>query len=381
MRILHLGKYYPPYKGGMETVLRDLCEAHVGRAEVTALVANDSPRTLQEERAGVRVIRVGCLGTPFAVPIMPSYWRHLRRCKADVTVHHEPNPIALLSFLASGSRATLVLWFHSDIVRQRVVYDLYRPFLRRAIQRARAVVVASPNHVRYTPVLQEFAAKCCVVPYGIRLDQFALTSEVEARAAAIRRASPRPIVLFVGRFSYYKGLEYLVDGMRSVRARLILVGSGPMEERIRQRAAALRTPGSIEFTGELSDAEVVAHLHACDVFVLPSVERSEAFGVVQLEAMACGKPVVSTEIASGVPWVNQHGRTGLIVPPGDSVALAEAINALLDEPERRKRFGDAGRARVEAEFTVAQMGVAFWNVLSEARQGRIPEAHRYRPLD
>lgn len=381
MRILHLGKYYPPYKGGMETVLRDLCEAHVGRAEVTALVANESPRTIQENRGGVTVIRVGCIGTPWAVPIMPYYWRYIRRSVADVIVHHEPNPVALLSFLASGSRATFVLWFHSDIVRQRVFYNLYRPFLRRAIQRARAVVVASPNHVRYTPVLQEFAAKCCVVPYGIRLDQFALTPEVEARAAAIRRASPRPIVLFVGRFSYYKGLEYLVDGMRSVRARLILVGSGPMEERIRQRAAARSTPGSIELTGELSDAEVVAHLHACDVFVLPSVERSEAFGVVQLEAMACGKPVVSTEIPSGVPWVNQHGRTGLIVPPGDPAALADAINALLDDPERRKRFGDVGRARVEAEFTVAQMGAAFWGVLSEARQGRIPEAHRYRPPD
>lgn len=379
MRILHLGKYYPPYKGGMETVLRDLCEAHVGRAEVTALVANDSARTLQEERAGVRVIRVGCLGTPLAVPIMPSYWRYLRRCKANVIVHHEPNPVAVLSFLASGSRATFLLWFHSDIVRQRVFYDLYRPFLRRALMRAAVIVVASPNHVVYTPVLQEYADKCCVVPYGIRPEQFALTPDVEARAATIRRASSLPIVLFVGRFSYYKGLEHLVDAMRRVRARLILVGSGPQEAVIRRQAERVPTPGRIEFTGELPDAEMVAHLHACEVFVLPSVERSEAFGVVQLEAMACGKPVVSTEIPSGVPWVNQHGRTGVIVPPGDPESLTGAINALLEDPERRKHFGEAGRARVEATFTVTRMGQAFWDLLLEARRGRVCAAYRYRP--
>ncbi len=379
MRILHLGKYYPPYKGGMETVLRDLCEAHVGRAEVTALVANAGRTTVQEERGGVTVVRLGCAGTPFSVPIAPALPRWIRRLSPDVIVHHEPNPCALLSYLWVRPDAPLVIWFHSDIVRQRAFYHLYRPFLRLAIQRARAIIVASPNHVRYTPVLQEFAEKCCVVPYGIRLDQFALTSEVEARAAAIRRASPRPIVLFVGRFSYYKGLEYLVDAMQRVRARLILVGSGPQEAVIRRQAERVPTPGRIEFTGELPDAEVVAHLHACEVFVLPSVERSEAFGLVQLEAMACGKPVVSTEIPSGVPWVNQHGRTGLIVPPGDPKSLTGAINALLEDPERRKQFGEAGRARVEAIFTVTRMGQAFWDILLEARRGRVCAAYRYRP--
>jgi rhamnosyl/mannosyltransferase len=378
MRILHLGKYYPPYKGGMESVVRDLCEAHADRANVTALVANSSIRTEEENRQGVRVIRVGSFGTPFGVPLLPTYRRWIQHCQADVIVHHEPNPMALLSYLTSGSRATFVLWFHSDVVRQRIFYALYRPFLRLAIRRARVVAVASPNHVRFTPLLLEFAEKCCVVPYGVRLERFALRPEVEARVADIRRASPLPIILFVGRFSYYKGLEFLVDAMRGVPARLILAGSGSMEERIRRRAMHVSKPGGVEFTGELSDAEVVAHLHACEVFVLPSVERSEAFGVVQLEAMACGKPVVSTEIPSGVPWVNQHGRTGLVVPPGDSVALAGAITSLLNDPERRRRLGDAGRARVEAEFTVSRMEQAFWRIMVEAREARISPAYRYR---
>lgn len=249
MRILHLGKYYPPYKGGMETVVRDLCEAHAGRAEVVALVTNAGRTTVQEERGGVTVVRLGCAGTPFSVPIAPALPRWIRRLSPDVIVHHEPNPCALLSYLWVRPDAPLVIWFHSDIVRQRVFYAPYRPLLRMAMQRACAIVVASPNHVRWTPVLGDFAEKCCVVPFGIRLEQFSLTPGVEARAAAIRRASPLPIVLFVGRFSYYKGLEYLVDAMRAVRARLILVGSGPMEERIRRRAAMLCTPGRIELTG------------------------------------------------------------------------------------------------------------------------------------
>lgn len=380
MKILHLGKYYPPYKGGMETVLRDLCEAHTTRADVTALVANESPRTVIEERGGVRVIRAGCIGTPFAVPVMPGYWRHIRRCAPDVIVHHEPNPVALLSYLASGSRATFLIWFHSDIVRQRIFYAAYRPFLQRALQRARAIIVASPNHVRWTPLLLEVAEKCCVVPFGIRLEQFSVTPAIETRVAAIRRTSPLPIVLFVGRFSYYKGLEYLVEAMRRVRARLVLVGSGPMEEHIRQRAREMASPGTVELTGEVSDTDVVAHLHACELLVLPSVERSEAFGIVQLEAMACGKPVISTDIPSGVPWVNQHGRTGLVVPPGNPAALAEAITTLLDSPEERKRLGEAGRARVKAWFTATRMGAAFWEVLAEALQGRVAAAHRYRAM-
>jgi glycosyltransferase involved in cell wall biosynthesis len=378
MQILHLGKYYPPHKGGMERVLQNLCEGHSERAQVTALVINETRSTVQERMCGVRVIRAGCIGTPLSVPISPGlvYW--LGRLRADVIVHHEPNPVALLSFLLMRPRTPLVMWFHSDIVRQRAFYGAYRPFLRRGLQLARAIVVASPNHVRFTPILEEFSEKCCVVPFGIDPRRFALSSEIESRAAAIRVRSELPIVLFVGRLAYYKGVEYLIDAMSRIHARLILVGSGPMDQEVRRRSASVPTSGRIEFAGELSDVELVAHFHACDVFVLPSIERSEAFGVVQLEAMASGKPVVSTNLPSGVPWVNQHGLTGQVVPPANSEALAEAVNGLLKDPYLRKRLGEAGRRRVEMEFTIPRMTEAFWEILSEAQQGRVSEARRYR---
>jgi rhamnosyl/mannosyltransferase len=274
-----------------------------------------------------------------------------------------------------------VVWFHSDIIRQRVFYWAYRPFLRAALRKAKAIVVASPNHVRYTPILQEFADKCYVIPYGIDMDRFRLDADRQPRVAKIRGNGGLPIVLFIGRFAYYKGLEYLVDAMWVIRARLILIGSGPMEKEIRERARAVKTPGSIEFTGELPEEELIAHLHACDLLVLPSVERSEAFGVVQIEAMACGKPVVSCRIPSGVPWVNRHGETGLTVPPRDAEALAGAINTLLEDPRRRELLGRNGQLRVEREFTIERMTTAFWEVLEMAQKDRVPDGYRYDPHD
>jgi rhamnosyl/mannosyltransferase len=381
MRLLHVGKYYPPYRGGMERVLQDLCETHAAKAQVSALVIDSGHGPPEEEVSGVRVIRSRCMGAPLSVPIVPGFVRWLRRERADVIVHHEPNPIALLSYLAARPSGAFVIWFHSDIIRQRLFYGLYRPFLRAAFRRAQAIVVASPNHVRYTPALQEFVHKCCVIPYGIDTARFRLSSEVAARASAIRAESSLPIVLFVGRFAYYKGISYLIEAMRRVPARLILAGAGPCEAQVREQAKTVPPPAHIEFLGEVRDEEIVALMHACDVFVLPSVERSEAFGVVQLEAMACGKPVVSCRIPSGVPWVNQDGRTGLVVPPRDPSGLAEAINRLLEDPGLRQRLGEVARNRVQEHFTVERMSQAFWDVLMAAREGRIPDMHRYTPLD
>jgi glycosyltransferase involved in cell wall biosynthesis len=141
----------------------------------------------------------------------------------------------------------------------------------------------------------------------------------------------------------------------------------------------LASDARIECVGELPDSEVVALLHACDVFVLPSIERSEAFGIVQLEAMACGKPVVSCRIPSGVPWVNRDEETGLTVAPGDPRGLAAALNRLLGDVALQRKLGENGRARVEREFTLERMRDAFWEVLCEAKAGRAAAAFRYRP--
>ena len=195
-----------------------------------------------------------------------------------------------------------------------------------------------------------------MIPFGIDLSRFRLNTETSGQVAEIRRLYGPRIVLFIGRFRYYKGLYILLEAMKSVPGNLLLIGIGPMEKELKEQVAMdddLR--GKVFFLGELSDEDVVIHLQACDVFVLPSIFRSEAFGIVLLEAMACGKPIVSTELGTGTSFVNQHRETGLVVPPKDAKALAEAISYLLANPEIMERLGKAAKERAEKYFCLDRM--------------------------
>lgn len=355
VNVLHVGKFYYPYRGGMETVLRAICDGPVARATPQILVANNTFRTVVETVNGVKITRVASLGTLYSASVCPSFPLWLKRKTEDLVVLHEPNPLAVLSFLLVRPTARLIVWLHSDIIRQRVFYPLYRPLLERCLHMAYRVVVASPNHLRYIPVLATFQQKCVVIPYGIELSRFTATPLIQERVAAIRDGAKAPIVLFVGRLTYYKGLDYLIDAMEHLEAKLLVVGTGALEQSLKAKVRRKKLEGRVKFLGEVEDETLVACYHACDIFVLPSVERSEAFGVAQLEAMACGKPVVSTNLPSGVPWVNRDGKTGIVVEPRDVQALVRAINLLLSDGALRDRYGAEARHHVETEFTAIKM--------------------------
>lgn len=356
LRVLHVGKYYPPVPGGMERVLQLLCEGERRQIDSRVLVAGTERVTSHEIRNGVPVTRAGSLGMMGSVGLSVALPFELRRMPADVTVVHEPNPVALVADFLTRRRGPLVVYFHSEVVRPQWKYALlYRPFLARVLDRAARVIVASPAMAATAVQLADHRDKCVVIPYGIDTAPFALTPAVEARAAAIRAESDLPLMLFVGRLVPYKGIDVLLRAMVDVPARLAVVGNGPLGASLQRLATDLGIADRVSFPGGLPDAEVVALYHACDAFVLPSVTRAEAFGMVQLEAMACGKPVISTDLPSGVPWVNRHGETGLVVPPGDSGALAAAMSTLLADEPLRRRLGAAARARVEREFTAERM--------------------------
>jgi rhamnosyl/mannosyltransferase len=177
----------------------------------------------------------------------------------------------------------------------------------------------------------------------------------------------------------YKGVEFLIRALENVNARLWIIGTGPLEHSLKNLARAKGLGERVEFLGQLSDQELVRYYHACDVFVLPSVTKAEMFGVVQLEAMACRKPVISTDLPTGVPWVNQHGKTGLVVPPGNTGELANAIQLLLSNAGRREEMGEAGRKRVEQNFTSTRMAAALLQVyqemLSDPCRADVPSKH------
>lgn len=216
--------------------------------------------------------------------------------------------------------------------------------------------------------MRRFRDKCVVIPLGIDMRKFdgkACGEEI----AAIRSRWGGRIVLFVGRLTPYKGVSYLLDAMEGVSGQLLIVGKGELERPLRGQAARKNLSARVNFLGELGEKEMVRFLHACDLLVLPSITRNEAFGVVQLEAMACGKPVVSTRLETGVEYVNQHGKTGLIVPPGDSKALAEAIDGLLRNEELRRKMGAEGRKRVAKKFTKERMAQETLKLYEEVLAG------------
>ncbi|PYS46346.1 MAG: hypothetical protein DMF68_19445 [Acidobacteria bacterium] len=351
LRVLHLGKFYPPHLGGMETHLEALCGELKQTVNLEVVVANSERETIDETIDGVKVARLGSLLNFAAAPVCPQMARRVRESAADIVHIHWPNPTAVLAFLASHHSGKLVFTYHSDIVRQKLLRKPFWPVLRHALSRADAIIVTSPNYMRASPVLRKFQERCRVIPFGIPVEEFNRPNEIEV-SGICKQYGPR-IVLTVGRLVYYKGFEYLIRAMKSVEGHLLIVGSGPLREALRREA---RDCGVTERVSILSDVtDVVPYYHAADVFVLPSVARSEAFGIVQLEAMACGVPIVNTNLDSGVPFVSPDKVSGLTVPPADSESLSQAINTLLNNPSLRARLGRAGQARVRSEFNLSLM--------------------------
>lgn len=352
LKVLQVGKFYDPCRGGMETVLKNLCEGLHSSVDLHLLVANTSFRTVHEQRE-FPITRVASCGTLFSSSLTPSFAAWLRKLPGDIVHVHMPNPVAEMSYLMAGRGRPLVAHFHSDIVRQKSLLRIYAPLLEAFYARASCIIVPTPNHISASPFVSRFRGKCHVVPFGISVEKFDLTETTARRVGELRNG--RPTILFIGRLVYYKGVEYLLQAMKDLPAQLWIIGTGPLEAGLKQQAVQLNLQDKVRFLGNIPEEDIPAYYHACDIFALPSVANSEMFGMVQLEAAACRKPVVSTSLPTGVSWVNQHGVTGLLAPPRDAGALAEALRKLLDSRSLRQEMGEAGRQRVETEFTTARM--------------------------
>jgi rhamnosyl/mannosyltransferase len=381
-RVLQVGKFYPPHYGGIETHLQVLSDGLRDHADVRVLVSSDDRSHSLEVVDGIPVERLGTRFTLAGAPICPGMSRRIRESQADVVHMHLPNPAAVMAYLASGHRGRLVVSWHSDVVRQKVLNAAFQPILRRLLDRADAIVAATPNYVASSPTLARYRDRTHVIPYGIPVGGFERPGDA---VAALRERFGERMVLGVGRLVYYKGFEHLVEAMRAVDGHLVIVGTGPLRRPLEERVRALGLEGRVTLVGGVDDA--VPFYHAARVFVLASIARSEAFGIVQIEAMACGRPVVNTQLDSGVPFVSRDGESGLTVPPADPAALAAAVNRLLDDAALRETLGRAARARVEREFSQEAMvrrflalyaGEAEAAPAGAARPGR-PEAQRSRP--
>jgi len=359
MKIVHVYKdYHPPVRGGIEQTVGRIAGAQSAAGhDVTVLVsASGARRSVEERLHGVRVVRVAEWARALSSPICPGFPRALARERADLWHLHFPNPLGEVSWLMASPPGALVVSYYADVVRQGALMPLYGPLVHRLLARADIVHVISPQALRrpHSPVARH-AGSCRVVPLGIDARSLLTLDRAGAPARALRARYGDPFVLFVGRLRYYKGLDVLLDAMPRVPARLVIVGDGPMDARLRAQARTLGLGDHVVFAGALDDDALAQHLAAAAIGVLPSTFPSEAYGLAMIEYLAAGMPAVCTELGTGTTFVNADGVTGLVVPSGDAPALAVALESLLDDPGRRASMGEAGRARVRELFTVEAM--------------------------
>ncbi len=353
MRVLHVGKYYPPHRGGMEAYLRQLAIHQSRTMDVEVIVANNEANTRSECADGVTVTRLARFGVLASMPITPTMPWYLNSRSTDIVHLHTPNPGGALALFLSGNFAKLIVTHHSDTLGRRYLRRITDPFVGWAMERADKVIVTSERYLQSSEELQPYREKCVVVPLGIDFTAFE-DGDAEANARGSEEYGKR-IILAVGRLVPYKGFDYLIQSMKDINGTLLLVGAGPLRDDLISFIGECGVQAKVRLITNADDTMMRLFYRMASVFVMPSTTRAEAFGIVQLEAMASGIPVVNTDIPSGVPGVSVHGQTGFTVSPRDPNALAEAINILLKDDALRKSFGLAGRQRVREKFSVGGM--------------------------
>ena len=354
MRVLQVYKDYdPPVKGGIEGHLNLLANGLARRnVEVQVLVSNTCPQDQWVWEGAIPVTKAGQWGRLASAPLNPGFPRLLKTLsrQADLVHFHFPNPTGEISALAVALSTPAVVTYHSDIVRQKRLRLLYQPLMNLFLSRVDRIIATSPGYLRTSKTLIRFRRKTVVIPLGVDLQRFQVSTEISGSRGSI------PEILFVGRFRYYKGLHILIEAMKKVKgARLLLVGRGPLEPELESRITSDGLAQKVILLGELGHDDLIRQIRESRVLVLPSVERSEAFGIVLMEAMACGKAVISTELGTGTSFVNQHGKTGLVVPPGNPQALADALNALVKDPRRCRLMGRTAHRRIRSHFSADLM--------------------------
>lgn len=369
LKVLEVNKAYFPHIGGIETLVQQYSEElpKCG-AVVRTLVCRDNFGGTSHERInGVRVIRSGSLGTFFSCPLSLSFILHFRKLAASADIVHinVPFPLADVALLLSGYKGKVAVSWHSDIVKQKKLMVLYRPFMKYLLNRADVIFTATEGHINGSDILPEYRKKCRILPYGITISDYL---NIQRAPFLTEKLTDRKNIkiFFTGRLVYYKGVDVLVKAFSKVHGcELFIAGTGELEPELKAYAKSLGLEKYIHFLGFLPDSQLKQAYADCDIFVLPSTAKSEAFGIVQLEAMVYGKPVVNTALPSGVPYVSIHGETGLTVPPADADALAKALNLLASDGRLREKLGKNAAARTEKYFNEKYVIRKLYSCLSE----------------
>lgn len=359
-KILQAAKWYCPEVGGIETVAIAITAAVKDKADMQILVCSGKKtkeRGFTDE--GVYIYRAK---TPFRIcstPISFDYLSAFRKMTKDVDLIqlHAPFPLSDLAlFLGRRSRKIKkALWYHSDVIKQKKLMFFYRPLLKWMLKKVDKIYVASRAIAEQSEYLGKHMDKVEVIPFGISTRDYDRAERYPILTDGLNNKNNVKI-LFVGRLVYYKGIDVLIEAMAKTEgAELFIIGGGELDGMLEKRAHELGISDRIHFMGRIEKSDLLASFADCDFFVLPSVNRAECFGLVQLEAMVYGKPVINTSLPTAVPEVSVHGETGLTVEPGNVDALAEAMNTLVKDKEMRETFGKKARQRCEDSYSLSKM--------------------------
>ena len=374
MRILQFGKYYPPAVGGIETVTYNITEGLNEIGIQCDVLCFDEQNQYREDRCnGYTVYRIGSFGKYASVEMAPGVFRKFAELanRYDVIQIHMPNPLANLAVFFARPHAKIALYWHSDILKQATLLKLYNPFLTWLIKRADLIIGATRSHVCDSDHSALFTSKCAVIPYVFNSREFCedmIDPGLLAKLSGQFRG--KKIIFSVGRLIYYKGFEYLIRSARHLDddCLILIGGAGDQQERLRAIIDGEALRGRVVLLGRIKQEELPTYYKLCDIFCLPSVYRTEMFGMVQLEAMAFGKPVVSTRIErSGVSLVNRDGVTGLVVEPGNEEMLAGAFKRLLSDERLYRRMSQNAKQVVAAKYSrekiIPQLILAYRSIL------------------
>jgi rhamnosyl/mannosyltransferase len=357
-----LGKFFPPFAGGMEHFLADLLTQQQQQGLVARALVHDHRWPWQVKSADhLAVQRVPCLGRLLYAPISPQFpWylqREIEHYNPDILHLHLPNTSAFWAMaLPSARRLPWVVHWHSDVVsstldkRLSLAYPLYRPLEQALLRHSAAIIVTSPPYLAASAALRQWQDKCQVVPLGLTQPK---TVQRDAQWTAQQWQANKLRLLSVGRLTYYKGHAQLLDVIKPLKnVQLLIVGAGEKRKALQQQIEQNQQQNQVRLLGYCEAEPLAALWQSCEVFCLPSLERTEAFGVVLLEAMAYQKPVIASEIVgSGVTWVVKHGQTGFLVPLFAHDLWQEAIEQL-QNLALRARMGLAAQQRFSENFAL-----------------------------
>lgn len=391
MRILHIGKYYPPFSGGIENfmaaLLPDLCARGFPQAALVHQHHRGLPRAIQDLE-GICLYRTPIWGKLIFAPVSPRFPADLaaaiRDFKPDLMHIHTPNASAFWALSSSFRHIPIVVHWHADVLASEfhvglaLAYPLYRPLEQKLLERASAIIVTSPPYRDSSPSLRPWLEKCHVIPLGLG---HSMPAVAPGASRSLWKRPERFKILSVGRLTYYKGHEFLIRATAGLQdVEVVIVGSGARHGKLEKLIQQLGLQERVRLFGPATEAQLRELMRSCDCFCLPSIERTEAFGLVLLEAMRAGKPSVVTDVlGSGMSWVIEDEVTGLVAKRGDEESLRTQLIRLRDDLNLRESLGTAAGRRFTEDFTIRSIAPKVIDLSRQVLRDRTARTEKQEP--